>query len=208
MRKDPNQAQVGSRLELCLYRWLCTLLFLLAVLHQPATAKTTDWGVIAVDRESTYFVSGIDITNNFTDQYTFSIAGGSNAAYAVNIFVDLCLHGCGKPDVSYGIYNLNGSLISGTGSAVLSAGEYVFAVNASGMGAGNSVSYNGTVSFSPATFFEVAYPPATFVSAAPEPRDLLLFISGGVCLILLVRRRRGVMGRDPVAPFSEGWLAQ
>lgn len=160
------------------------LIFCLLILFcQTAKAVTTDWGVIAVDQPSTYFVSGIDITHNFTDQYKFSISGGSNADYSVYVQFDFCKRGCGNPDVSYGIYNLNGGLISDVGSAVLSGGDYVFRVKGTGMGSGNTLDYNGSITFTASTML------GTFVSAAPEPNDILLMITASACLILLVRRR-------------------
>jgi|LakMenEpi03Aug12_release.lakeMendotaPanAssembly.Ray.scaffolds.fasta_scaffold78566_1 hypothetical protein len=141
-------------------------------------ASETDWGVISIEQQVTYNFSATDITKNFTDQYTFSISGDGSAGYSVDVFFDFCKHGCGNPDVSYGIYDLNGGLISDTGSATLSSGDYVFMVKGTGMGAGNSLDYNGSMTFN------------SFVSAAPEPSDFFLSITGISCLIQMVRSRR------------------
>jgi len=59
---------------------------------------------------------------------------------------------------------------------VLSAGDYVFKVKGTGMGSGNSVDYSGSMSF--------------FVSAVPEPHDILLMLAGLSFLVWAVWRRR------------------
>lgn len=182
-----NSHQFNIRIDFSLIAQLSKfglVLCMLALFCQTTKAATTDWGVIAVDQPSSYSVSGTDITQNFTDQYTFSISGGSSADYSVYVEFDFCKNGCGNPDVSYGIYDLNGGLISDTGSAVLSAGDYVFKVKGTGMGSGNTLDYNGSVNFTASAV------PSSFVSEASEPNDILLTITSSACLILLVRLRR------------------
>lgn len=193
MQKQSQELQVCLHLSSIHSAWSISILYcLLSLCYQPATASTsTDWGVISVDQPSTYYVSGTDITQNFTDQYTFSISGGSNADYSVYVEFDFCKRGCGNPDVSYGIYALNGGLVSSSGSAVLSAGNYTFMVKGTGMGSGNSVDYNGSSTFSASAM------PAYFVSAASEPEDIFLTITGSACLIVLVGRRREKRGLKP-----------
>lgn len=138
--------------------------------------QVTDWGVIPLDRDTTISFSSYDITKNFTDQYTFSLQGFGDAAYAVTVTFDGCKNGCGNIGLSYGVYGANGSLIDNTGSVVLSAGDYVFMVKGTGMGAGNTVSYDGTMNF--------------FVAAVPEPSDYLMMFAGLCFLGWALRRRR------------------
>lgn len=141
-----------------------------------AQSTSTDWGAIPTSGETTISFSGIDKTKNFTDQYSFSIAASTDASYSVTVTFDFCANGCGNIEVGYGIYDANGGLISDTGSAVLSSGDYVFMVKGTGMGAGNDIGYNGSISF--------------FVSPVPEASDYLMFVIGMLILMYAVRRHR------------------
>lgn len=165
------------------------LLFLLSWCWWPGAhvwAASTDWGVIPVNTSTTISFASQDITRNFTDQYYFSLASGADASYAVTVAFDLCRHGCGNPDLSYGVYDVNGRMISDTGSVVLSSGRYVFKVKGTGFGAGNTLDYSGSMSF---------YVPGgstlnSFVSAVPEPRDAALMLMGLCMLAAGVWHRR------------------
>lgn len=153
------------------------ILSFLLLISTPVISATTDWGIIPLDAPTTETVSGIDITKNFTDYYNFTIAGGTDANYSVLVEFDFCKNGCGNPAVSYGLYDMNGGLISDSGSAVLTAGLYSFQVKATGMGSGNTLDYNGTI---------------TFVSNAPEPSDYMLFFIGisGFYMLYKLRKQR------------------
>lgn len=171
---------------------LLTVSFLFAT---PASAATVaDWGTVAtpITTETSFSFAQYDISNNFTDQYAFSLEGDSGAAYNVTFQFDLCRSGCGNPDLSYGIYDANGGLVTVTnGVATLSAGSYVFQVKGDGMGAGNSVDYWGSVTFSAVSM--------SMVSPAPEPSSLMLTLFGMGGLGWAVRRRReraGVAARS------------
>lgn len=161
-------------------------LILLALPAGHVLAAETDWGVIPLDEETIISFGASDITNNFTDQYNFSIQGGTEASAEVTVTFDVCQNGCGNPELTYGVYNAQGQLISeiqGSGSVTLTAGDYYFQVKGTGMGAGNSVDYSGTM-----TFMTSAAP--AYVSGAPEPADWLLMISGSAFLGWAVRRRK------------------
>ena len=94
---------------------------------------------------------------------------------------DACKKGCGNPDIAYGIYDANGGLIAdATGTVTLSAGNYVFQVKGTGFGAGNSLDYMGSVTFSA----------TAVVSPVPEPSALLLALPGLVLVHVMTRRRR------------------
>lgn len=137
-----------------------------------------DWGTVttSVEGETTFSFAQYDITNNFTDQYAFSLEGSGDATYSVTFTFDPCRNGCGNPDLSYGIYDANGGLIEATnGMVVLSAGNYVFQVKGDGMGSGNSVDYFGSITFAVTT--------SNIVSPAPEPSTLLLMIFGFMILM-------------------------
>lgn len=159
-------------------------------LSAPAAADiVADWGAVAtpITSEASFSFAQYNITNNFTDQYSFSLEGASGAAYSVTFAFDVCRNGCGSPDLSYGIYDSNGGLIASTsGTVTLSAGNYVFQVKGDGMGSGNSVDYWGSV-----TFNAVA---TSMVSPAPEPSSLVLTLFGMGGLGWAVRRRRPELG--------------
>ena len=167
-------------LPLIKFFWLCFF----GLCSSPLWAADTDWGVIPVGEETTISFASYDITKNFTDQYSFTLQAGTDSSYAVAVSFDVCKNGCGNPDLSYGIYDANGGLVSDSGSAVLASGNYVFQVKGTGMGAGNSVDYTGGISF--------------MVSAVPEPADLLLMLVGSSCLAWAIKRRR----QGSVAPLG------
>ena len=156
----------------------------------PAAAEVVaDWGTVAtpITTETSFSFAQYDISSNFTDQYAFTLEGASGAASNVTFQFDLCRSGCGNPDLSYGIYDANGGLVTVTnGVATLSAGSYVFQVKGDGMGAGNSVDYWGSVRFTAASM--------SMVSPAPEPSSLMLTLFGMGGLGWAVRRRRRMAG--------------
>lgn len=153
---------------------------LLLVISPFASADIVDdWGTVttSVEGETTFSFAQYDITNNFTDQYAFSLEGSGDATYSVTFTFDPCRNGCGNPDLSYGIYDANGGLIEPTnGAVVLSAGNYVFQVKGDGMGSGNSVDYFGSVTFAIAA--------TNIVSPAPEPSTLLLMLLGFMIIMV------------------------
>lgn len=151
-------------------------LALCGLLSSATFAADSDWGVIPVGQETTISFASYDITKNFTDQYSFTLQAGTDSSYAVAVTFDVCNNGCGNPDLSYGIYDATGQLVSDSGSAVLTSGTYYFQVKGTGFGAGNSVDYSGNISF--------------MVSAVPEPADLMLMLVGTSCLAWAVKRRR------------------
>ena len=160
---------------------LFLLAFALAASAPCLSQQVTDWGVIPLDQDTTISFASYDKTGNFTDQYTFSLQGFGDASYAVTVLFGGCKNGCGNIDLSYGVYGANGSLIDESGSVVLSAGDYVFMVKGTGMGAGNHVGYEGTMNF--------------FVAAVPEPADYLLMAAGLGFLVWAVLRRRRAQAR-------------
>ena len=170
---------------------LLTISLLLGI---PASAATVaDWGTVAtpLTTETSFSFAQYDIGSNFTDQYAFTLEGESGAAYNVTFQFDVCRSGCGNPDLSYGIYDANGGMVTASnGVATLSAGSHVFQVKGTGMGAGNSVDYWGSV-----TFNAVAM---SMVSPAPEPSSLMLtlFGMGGLGWAVRRRERAGVAARS------------
>ncbi len=157
-----------------LIRLLCVVFS--CILGNAAWATSTDWGVIPVGQETTISFASSDITKNFTDQYSFSLQTGTDTSYAVSVTFDVCRYGCGNPNLSYGLYDASGQLVSDTGTAVLTSVDYYFQVKGTGMGAGNTVDYTGSISF--------------MVSAVPEPSDVILMIVGLCCLVWAIKRRR------------------
>ncbi|NJD35689.1 MAG: PEP-CTERM sorting domain-containing protein [Betaproteobacteria bacterium] len=157
----------------------------LAISAPAAADIVADWGTVAtpITSETSFSFAQYNISNNFTDQYAFSLEGASGASYSVTFQFDTCKNGCGNPDLSYGIYDSNGGLVaSATGTVTLSAGTYVFQVKGDGMGSGNSVDYWGSVTFSAVA--------TSMVSPAPEPSSLALMLFGMGGLGWAVRRRR------------------
>ncbi len=161
-------------------RLLLKLIGLLLLVISPFSSAEIidDWGTVttSVEGETSFSFAQYDISDNFTDQYAFSLEGSGDATYSVTFTFDPCRTGCGNPDISYGIYDANGGLIEATnGTVVLSAGNYVFQVKGDGMGSGNLVDYYGSITFSVAT--------STMVSPAPEPSTLFLMMLGFMLLI-------------------------
>jgi hypothetical protein len=173
-------------------------------LATPASAEVVaDWGTVAtpLTTETSFSFAQYDINKNFTDQYSFTLEGDTGAAYNVTFQFDLCRSGCGNPDLSYGIYDANGGMVTARdGVATLSAGSHVFQVKGTGMGAGNSVDYWGSV-----TFNAVAM---SMVSPAPEPSSLMLtlFGMGGLGWAVRRRERAGVPARSGASASGSGSL--
>jgi hypothetical protein len=141
-----------------------------------------DWGTITtpLTEEVSFSFAQYDITKNFTDHYLFSLEGEAGASYSVSFNIDSCDKGCGNPDINYGIYHANGSLITttdGSGSITLETGNYLFQVKGTGMGSGNDVDYWGSVTFA-------------MVSPVSEPSTLLLSLPGFALVGWMIRRRR------------------
>lgn len=155
--------------------WLIGLCLIAIYSTKQAKADTiVDWGMLSssIDSEASFSFAQYDIKDNFTDQYTFSLGGGSDATYAVNFSFNPCRNGCGNPELSYGIYDANGGLITEeNGMVLLSAGNYAFQVKGMGMGSGNSLDYSGAVTFNISAT-------TTMVSPAPEPSTLILMLLG------------------------------
>lgn len=162
-----------------------TLVAAAAVGTIPAQADVVaDWQTVStsISGERTFSFAQYDITRNFTDLYSFTLEGSSDATYMVNFNFDYCRNGCGNPDLSYGIYAASGSLVSPiNGTVALSPGNYVFQVKGTGFGAGTSVDYFGSVTFSFAN--------SPIVSPVPEPGMLLLTLPGLAVVLLAARRR-------------------
>ena len=166
---------------------------------QPCRAATVeDWGTVAtpITSEVSFSFAQYDINNNFTDQYNFSLEGGAGATYNVSFNFDACRNGCGNPDLTYGIYDRNGSLVATTtGTVTLSAGAYTFQVKGIGMGSGNTVDYFGSVTFTAVGATSTSISGSTMdgtlamVSPAPEPSSLALSLLGLSMLAWSVRRR-------------------
>jgi EpsD family peptidyl-prolyl cis-trans isomerase len=167
----------------------CLMAAWLACCLLPAWSADADWGVIPIDQETAISFGATDITKNFTDQYAFTLGGGTEAAYQVVASFDACTTGCGNAALSYGIYDANGGLVSDSGSAVLSSGNYVLQVKGTGMGSGNSASYNGAI-----TFFASSISELSLVSTVPEPADWLLLACGLALVGFGVRRRTAGRG--------------
>ena len=166
------------------------LTWLLVWMASARADGTQDWGTVAtpLTSEVTFSFAQYDITRNFTDQYNFSLEGGTGASYAVTFALDPCRRGCGNPNLSYGIYDRTGSLVASTnGTVTLSAGNYTFQVKGTGMGAGNSVDYWGSVTFAAAPS---SLTTVTMVSPAPEPSTWLLMLYGLAGIGWSVWRRR------------------
>lgn len=151
-----------------------------------AAEVVADWGTVATPlaSETTFSFAQYDITNNFTDQYAFSLEGDAGATYSVTFNFDTCKNGCGNPDLSYGIYDANGGLIAdASGTVTLTSGNYVFQVKGDGMGSGNNLDYWGSITF---TATAVA---TTLVSPVPEPIQFM-YLLPGLALVRWVSHRR------------------
>ena len=149
-----------------------------------------------ITSEVSFSFAQYDISKNFTDQYNFSLEGGAGATYSVSFNFDACKNGCGNPDLTYGIYDRNGSLVTSTnGTVTLSAGAYTFQVKGIGMGSGNSVDYFGSVTFtavgssSMSTSGSNMTGSLSMVSPTPEPSSLALSVLGLSMLAWSARRK-------------------
>lgn len=156
------------------------------VLSAPASAAVlADWGVIPIGSERSFIFTPSDATTNFSDQYTFSLAGSTAINYSTSSFLALCTRGCGSPALEFGIYDASGGLLDASGSVTLNAGSYVFQIRGTGMGSGNTAGTGGTINF---------YSQATeLVSPTPEPATWLLMASGLALLGLRMRRRGRIL---------------
>jgi EpsD family peptidyl-prolyl cis-trans isomerase len=163
---------------------LCTVAGLLA---KPAMAQVMgDWGTVSTPITSpvTFSFAQYDVKGNFTHDYTFTLEGSADAAYSVSLQFDSCRNGCGNPVLNYGI---GGALSeSPTGTYLLVPGTYSFTVTGTGMGAGNSVDYWGSVVISGA--------PGGIVSPVPEPEVFILAVPGLMLVMAVVRRRKAREG--------------
>ncbi|GEM_PF-5851198 len=170
--------EVGRVLQIIgcrLVRYLLAALILLPTLTLAQTS--TNWGIIPTDGSYTYTFSSTDITRNFTDSYSFTLAGSDATKYQMNVVYDSCTKGCGNLTLDYGIYQ-GGTLIDSSGSTVLTSGTYEFKVTGTGMGSGNDVTYSGHITFTP------------IVASVPEPSEVLLFFTGAGLLAWSLRRQR------------------
>lgn len=163
---------------------------LLLHMHSARAEVVADWGTVLtpLTTEATFTFAQYDISQNFTDEYTFSLEGTSGAVYEVFFSFDSCRNGCGSTEISYGIYDANGGLIGTTsenGSVNLAAGNYTFQVKGTGMGSGNLLDYNGSVAFSAVA--------VDIVSPAPEPDTLALLLIGLPWVFWRGMARRGRM---------------
>lgn len=161
----------------------------------PTTkAQTVDWGTISTEINDTrsFAFAQYDVAKNFTHSYAFSLEGSASSTYKVSFAVDTCRTGCGSPDFSYGISPVSGRFISDSnGTVALTAGSYVFEVKGTGMGAGNSIDYWGSVNFS------VSPSNMAVVSPVPEPSTVILTFFGALFLALAAAPRQilGLLGR-------------
>ena len=193
---------------LTLLRLLRTLsLALPLVLANAAHALTEDWGTIStpISDETSFSFAQYDVSGNFTHDYGFSLEGTAGATYEVSFAFDTCRNGCGSPEITYGIYNANGSYIGDTnGTVVLSAGNYIFQVKGAGMGSGNNIDYWGSVTFS------MTSSSVEMVSPVPEPSTLILTLCGALFLAFAVwpKQTLGVLRRrqqrHPFLPSGSG----
>jgi len=206
-RQDGYGAEAGATRPRTGHRLARSLVLTASLLLNPLQIQiahaeiVADWGTLAtpIAAETTFTFEQYDLTQSFTDQYLFSLEGGADATYSVTFDFDPCRNGCGNPDISYGIYDANGGLITDTsGTITLTSGAYVFQVKGDGMGSGNSLDYWGSVTFSLAA--------NSMVSPAPEPSTLLLTLLGLAGLgTLATRRRKALSNRLPQPPsFTNG----
>lgn len=179
------------------------LLISLLMPFSSATAEViADWGTIStpLEEDVTFTIAQYDVDSNFTHDYNFSLEGDADAFYEVTFNFDYCTHGCGNIATSYGIYDQNGSLISDVttgGNLVLSTGNYSLQVKGTGFGAGNSLDYLGSMTFTATTA-----PTTAMISAAPEPESFWLMLTGLLTIgIYRVRQffgKRHYVGKMPV----------
>jgi len=169
--------------------WLLTTIFLSLISIGTRAEIVEDWGTIStpLEEDLTFEVQQNDVTKSFSHDYNFSLEGESDAIYSLTFNFDYCSYGCGSVATSYGIYDQNGGLISdvdSNGTLYLTSGDYSLRVDGTGFGAGNSIDYLGSITF---TATAVASTSAV-VSPAPEPSVFGLLIAGIVLCLLRYRR--------------------
>jgi len=169
--------------------WLLTTIFLSLISIGTRAEIVEDWGTIStpLEEDLTFEVQQNDVTKSFSHDYNFSLEGESDAIYPLTFNFDYCSYGCGNVATSYGIYDQNGGLISdvdSNGTLYLTSGDYSLRVDGTGFGAGNSIDYLGSITF---TATAVASTSAV-VSPAPEPSVFGLLIAGIVLCLLRYRR--------------------
>lgn len=152
-------------------RMFIAALLLLALSRHAAADLLADWGVIPIGSETSFVFQPSDASTNFTDQYSFTLAGDTSINYSAAYFLASCMRGCGSPVLEFGIYSASGGLLDAGGSTLLGAGNYVFQIKGTGMGSGNMAGSGGNISF-----YTTA--PVEMVSPAPEPAAWLLMLSG------------------------------
>lgn len=141
--------------------------------------QATNWGVIDASNPITINFTGLDLTKNFTQEYTFSTLSTVSLSSQLNVTYSMCQRGCGNPAISYNIIADKTSIIGNQQAVLLTPGSYVMSVKGTGFGSGNSASYIGH---------------STFISPVPEPGDYLLMIVGSLTLMAAVWfRKRGIM---------------
>lgn len=174
-------------------------LFLLLTLTATGTANAevvADWGTIStpLEEDVIFSVERSDITKNFTDEYIFTLEGSADAIYEVTFNFDYCSYGCGNVATSYGVYDANGGLItdvSTSGTVILTSGDYSFQVKGTGFGAGNSIDYQGQITFSAVAAIQTS----TMISSAPEPSTYFLLVCGIVVTVISRSSRRRHWGK-------------
>ncbi len=143
-----------------------------------------DWGVFPQQQDVTFSFAPSDASTNFTDQYTFTLVGGTDIAWTTSSFLGTCTKGCGSPSIQFGIYDATGGLISNTGGINLGPGNYIFQIKGTGMGAGNTAGSGGVITFSGMPqIMEI-------VSPAPEPSGVLLLSAGLLVMGVVCHREK------------------
>jgi EpsD family peptidyl-prolyl cis-trans isomerase len=158
-----------------------------------AADVVADWGRVSTPINSpvTFSFAQYDVGSNFSHAYAFTLEGSAGATYQVSFSFDACRSGCGNPVLSYGI---DGTSDSGPGTYLLTAGTHSFVVTGTGMGAGNSLDYWGSVTISAVSGA------ADMVSPVPEPETYLLLVPG-LLLVAAAARRRKARERAGLAPL-------